>query len=94
MINRCCNKKWFQIFLQTTKLSFNLLTCKTGIKGQQNMINGFQTVLEGHLKGWMPSGHIIPFYLLFLLSSLFAFKIQAQLLLSTSPLLAVWSQES
>lgn len=80
-----------QIFEQITKVSFSFLTYKMGIKGQQYMINGFQTLLKGCLEGWVPTEHSIPF--LFHFNICFE-DIHDQVLISTSPLLAKWLQES
>lgn len=83
------------IFQQTTKVSFSFLTYKMGIKGQQYMINSFQTVLKGCFEGWVPTEHRIPFlpFISFHFNICFE-DIQDQVLISTLPLLATWSRES
>lgn len=87
-------KSDFRSLCKLLNQAFSFLTCKIGIKGEQDIINGFQIVLNwGCLEGCMPSGHIIPF-LSFISSLLNVCFIQAQVLISPSPLLAVWSLQN
>lgn len=59
------------------------------------MISGFQTVLKLRLEGRLSSGHVIPFlpFISSLLNVCFQ-DIQAQVLTSPSPLLAIWSPKN